>query len=308
VRSTYFLTSDIAARHVRLSEEMANAGEVGTHTENHRLLGGTPIEEQRRRLRSTQRALTGMFGLPVLGLRPPREQFDVNTMAAWAANGGRYLFGANDSRTAAPEILPVGTDSLVLIGRIASDDIAAVAAGHGDDVAIGNLFVNEYQRIRALGGMYVLSYHSQLLATPDLVPALARTARLIAADTAVWLTTVGEIAEWWRERAQLATSVRMRESGFDVVVRNRGERLVRGAVVRIELPTTTTRPIARASTALLPAPPGLLRLLLPPIPGEAVRSFAVDYVSDRAPAKRSAPSSRAPRRPQRRFWWFPWWR
>lgn len=308
VRSTYFLTSDIAARHARLSEEMANAGEVGTHTENHRSLGGTPMEEQRRRLRSTQRALTGMFGLPVLGLRPPREQFDVATMAAWAANGGRYLFGANDSRTAAPEMLSVGQDTLVLIGRIASDDIAAVTAGHDDRVAIARLFASEYQRLRALGGMYVLSYHSQLLARPDLVPALARTARLIAADTAVWLTTVGEVAEWWRERAQLETSVRTRESGFDVVVKNRGERVVRGAVVRVELPSTNTRAISRASTALLPAPPGLVRLLLPPVPGEVTRVFSVDYVGDREPVKRAAPSSRAPRRAKPRFWWFPWWR
>jgi peptidoglycan/xylan/chitin deacetylase (PgdA/CDA1 family) len=307
VRSTFFLTSDIAARHARLSEEMANAGEVGTHTENHRLLGGTPADEQRHRLRDTQRALTRMFGLPVLGLRPPREQFDVATMTAWAANGGRYVFGANDSRTAAPEILAVGEDTVVLIGRIASDDIAAVTAGHDARVA-AKLFANEYQRLRALGGMYVLSYHSQLLARPDLVPALARTARLIAADTAVWLTTVGDIAEWWRERAQLEATVRMRESGFDVVVRNRGERLVRGAVVRVELPTSNARAIEHASTALLPAPPGLVRLLLPPVPGEATRVFAVNYVSDREPVKRTAPSSRAPHRAKPRFWWFPWWR
>lgn len=308
VRSTYFLTSNIAARHVRLSQELANAGEVGSHTENHRLLGGSPAAEQRKRLRATQAELTSMFGLPVLGLRPPQEQFDFATMAAWAASGGRYLFGANDSRAAAPELFAVGEDTVVLIGRIASDDIAAVAAGHDNPAEVASLFANEYQRIRALGGLYVLSYHSQLLARPDLVPALARLARVIAADTAVWLTTTGEIAEWWRERAQLATSVRLRDGGFDLVVKNRGERLVRGAVVRVELPTPPARPIERASTALLSAPPGVVRLLLPPMPGEATRSFAVDYAGSREATTRRPAKPRPARRPQRRFWWFPWWR
>jgi peptidoglycan/xylan/chitin deacetylase (PgdA/CDA1 family) len=311
VRSTYFLTSNIAVRYERLSRDLANAGEIGTHTENHRLLGGTAAEEQRRRLKTTQRALTRMFGLPVDGLRPPQEQFDETTMAAWVATGGRYLLGANDSRTASPELLPIGTDTLVLIGRTASDDIAAAAAGHNEPTAVARYFLAEYERLRGLGGLYVLSYHSQLLARPDLVPALAHLARTIAADTAVWFTTTGEIAEWWRERAQLAATVRMREDGFDVVVRNRGERLVRGAVMRVELPAPAPRPIARASTALLPAPAGTVRLLIPPVPGKATRTYVVGYAGAQRAGEaslRTLTKPRPARRVRPRFWWFPWWR
>ena len=307
VRSTFFVTSDVARRFDGLSHDLANeGGEVGSHTENHRLLGGLPASNQRDRLETTQHDLTALLGLPVDGLRPPQEQFDVATMKAWLAVGGRYLFGANDSRSASPELLPVGRDTLVLIGRVGSDDFGAAAAAHNDPAATARIFLDEYERLRALGGLYALSYHSQLLAAPDLVPALAQVARAIAADTAVWLATTGEIAEWWRDRAQLEARVTQRADGFDVTVRNRGERLVGSAVVRVDL--RAAAPLGTATTAVLPPRSATARLLLPPIPGKATRVVSVDYAGvKRAAASTLAahPRSATPRK-KKRFWWLPW--
>jgi peptidoglycan/xylan/chitin deacetylase (PgdA/CDA1 family) len=305
VRGTYFLTSDLAQRYSDLSHDLANAGEVGSHTENHRLLGGLPATVQADRLADTQHDLTKLLGLAVDGLRPPQEQFDLATMKAWIATGGRYLMGANDSRSASPELLSIGHDTLVLIGRVGSDDFGAAAATHNDPQAIAKLFLDEYQRFRALGGLYVLSYHSQLLAAPDLVPALAHVARALAADTAVWLATTGQIAEWWRDRAQLDARVTQRADGFDITLQNRGERLVGGAVVRVDL--LSTRPLGNATAVLLPASPGVARLLLPPIPGKTTRAFAVDYAGvKRAPPARASVRPRAAPRKKKRFWWLPW--
>jgi peptidoglycan/xylan/chitin deacetylase (PgdA/CDA1 family) len=305
IRSTFFLTSDLAERYGALSHDLANAGEVGSHTENHRLLGGLPPAEQQNRLETTQRNLTHLLGLPVDGLRPPQEQFDVPTMRSWLAAGGSYLFGANDSRSASPELLPIERDTLVLIGRVGSDDFAAAAAAHNDVAATVEVFLGEYARFRALGGLYALSYHSQLLANRDLVPALAKVARHIAADTAVWLATTGEIADWWRARAQIDARVTQRADGFDVTIRNRGERLVAGAVVRLDLPSG--RAIGSAATALLPAGSSSARLLLPPIPGKTTRVFSVDYAGvKRASPVHAALRPRAAPRKKKRFWFLPW--
>ena len=305
VRSTFFVTSDLALRNERLTRELANAGEIGTHTENHRLLGGLAAKVQRKRLETTQRDLTAMLGLTAEGLRPPEEQFDEATMEGWLANGGGYLFGANDSRSASPELIPVGGDTLVLLGRVGSDDFAA-SRGGTDPAAIARLFLSDYERLRAVGGLYILNYHSQVLGRPELVPALAHVARALAADTGVWLATTGEIAAWWRERDQLDVRARRREGGIDLIVHNRGERLVRGAVVRLELPES--HPIAGASAALLPSPAGIVRLLIPPVSGKMTRIYAVSFADAKpmatAPAVRRMPEPR--RRP--RFWWFPWWR
>jgi peptidoglycan/xylan/chitin deacetylase (PgdA/CDA1 family) len=302
IRSTFFLTSNMAQQHSGLSHDLANNGEVGSHTENHRLLGGLREADQRDRLRTTQRDLTDLLGLPVDGLRPPQEQFDLATMRAWLAAGGRYLFGANDSRSASPELLPIGKDTLVLIGRVGSDDFAAVAAAHGDVGGSANVLLAEYTRLRALGGLYALSYHSQLLASRQYVPALAHVARSIAGDSVVWLATAAEVAEWWRERAQLDARVVQRSDGFDVIVRNRGERLVGNAVVRVDLPAAKL--VNRPEVVLLPSQPGALRFLLPPLRGKTTRTFSFDYTGMKRAA--APPRLKSPPRKHKRFWWLPW--
>ena len=304
VPATFFVTSNLARDYARLTRDLANAGEIGSHTENHRLLGGLSAKEQRGRLATTQHDLAGMLGRPVDGLRPPQEQFDLATMSAWLATGGRYLFGANDSRSASPELLVIGRDTLVLIGRVGSDDFAAVSAARNDAAGTAKVLLAEYARLRALNGLYALSYHSQLLAAPTFVPALAKVARAIAADTGVWLATTGEVAEWWRDRAQIEARVRPREDGFDVTVRNRGERLVGGAVVRIDM--SSLRPLGNANVVLLPSPFGSARLLLPPMPGKTTRVFDVDYAGvKKRSAARALARQRPARRPHKRFWWLP---
>ena len=60
------------------------------------------------------------------------------------------------------------------MGRVGSDDFAAVARRvHAVPDTLAAIFLGEYDRVRALGGHYVLSYHSQVLARPELVPSLA---------------------------------------------------------------------------------------------------------------------------------------
>jgi peptidoglycan/xylan/chitin deacetylase (PgdA/CDA1 family) len=312
IRGTFFLTSDLALRNPRLAKLLSENGEVGTHSENHRLLGGTPADLQRKRLEETQHDLTELLGNPVRGLRPPQEQFDAATMAGWLTAGGTYLLGANDSRTVGPELLPVGRDTIVLLSRNGDDDFTAVAEGHGEPGATGAVFLREYRRIRALGGLYALSYHSQLLSKPELVPALARVAREIAADTLVWAATAGDVATWWRSRADLDVRLEWRNPGrLDVVVQNRGSELVLGAVALIRV--QSRYPASQTSTARLASDPGTVRVRLPPLPPKATRAVTVTFATPATarPARRNAAKSRGRTTAHRGArksppWWAPW--
>lgn len=261
VRSSFYLTLRLAQRYERLSRYLAESGEIGTHGDNHSLLGGLPSDEQRTRLAATQRELQALVGSQANGLRPPEEQFDTATMSAWLAAKGNYMFGANDSRSAAPELLRVGRDTLVLVGRVGSDDFAATARFNPTAAALAPVFLNEYERVRALGGHYVLSYHSQVLAKPELVPALATVARTLVGDTAVWVATVGDVVEWWRARAQLETRVRITGNRMRIVVHNTGNRPVENAVIRIALPDE--RPVVRSDGLLLPSNARTVRIAVP---------------------------------------------
>lgn len=310
VTGTYFLTSRIAKPYSRLSRELAANGEAGSHSENHWVLGGNPDDVQRRRLLETQHDLTGILGVPVRGFRPPEEQFDIATMRDWVAAGGSYIFAANDSRTTSPEILALGGDTLVLIGRVGSDDFAAVGQHRGDPRAAAGVFLSDFAQIRALGGAYVLSYHSQLLARPEWVSVLAEAARAIASDTTVWRTTTGRIAEWWRARAAVTTRVSAtRSDRVLVTLHNHGPTPIRNLVVHVR--GVTQRRPSGADAQLLPAPPTELRLLIPSLTSGATHTYTVVYPSAPAPTHKTVP-----RRPSRhvtheRWSWrrlFPWLR
>ncbi len=311
VPGTYFLTSKYASHYRRLTRQLAAAGEIGTHTENHRRLGGEPPDVQRARLVTTQRDLSRVLGSRVAGLRPPEEQFDSATMAAWLDAGGEYLFGVNDSRAAAPELLRIGNDTLVLFSRVGADDVALFASGAPPDtLSYATQFLNDLAQVRALGGLYLFSYHSQLLARPELVPVVARVARAAAADSSIWSSTAGDIATWWRARAQLRVATRVRgNNSVEVIVRNRDADTISGAVARILLPDA--RRVLGANTPLLSSDAGTVRLGLPPIAGSSTRSFIVRLEPIKSPASgdraRMAPRPRvAPPKPA---WWQFWkWR
>ncbi|MGQ0714432.1 MAG: polysaccharide deacetylase family protein [Gemmatimonadaceae bacterium] len=272
VRGTYFLTSELARRHEALTRAIAEQDEIGTHSENHRLLGGEPANVQRRRLALTQVHLRDLLGEPVSGLRPPEEQFDTATLAAWLEAGGTYVFGANNSRAAAPELLEVNGDTVVLLGRANVDDFdAASLASRGSLDEIVKEYLVEYQKVRALGGLYLLSYHSQLLARPELVPALARIARRIRADTAVWLTTANDVVEWWSKRAAVEVrATRPDARSIRVEVRNTGPDTVPGLVARVTLGDGER---AAGTVRELRTPAGTLRFVVPALPPGGQRSF-----------------------------------
>jgi peptidoglycan/xylan/chitin deacetylase (PgdA/CDA1 family) len=273
IRSTYFVTSQIALRNRSLTRRLASAGEIGTHSENHQLLGGVPFARQLERLQATQRDLNGLLDMPVRGLRPPEEQFDEATMAAWLDAGGTYMLGANDSRCAAPELLAVERhgkrDTLLLIPRVFADDIAASdVAGGRPPSALRAELRDGFVRARVVGGLYVLSYHSHLLARPEYVPTLASLAREIAADRSIWLTTASDVAEWWLGRANIEARVARRGNHLEVTVVNPAKRVVENAIVRVVLPRgfavrTSTAPLLASSE------PGVARVRLRDLPGQS---------------------------------------
>lgn len=232
---TYFLVSDLALRHTDLVKAMAAQGEIGTHTPKHRLLGGEAPDVQRAQLERTQQDLASLLGHPVAGLRPPEEQFDTTTLDTWESLGGRYVFGANNARTASPEILSVDGRQLVLLGRVINDDFLSVArAGHTDVNVLTSEYLRGFDKVRALGGLFILSYHSQLMSRPELVPALAAVARRLSADTALWTATAGEVADWWLRRSRVdATASYTDPEHLQVVVTNRGRQPLAHAVVRV---------------------------------------------------------------------------
>ena len=265
VPGTFFVVSDLARDHEKLTRAMANAGEVGTHTENHARLGGD-VQLQRQRLRVTQKDLTEMLGRPVRGMRPPEEQFDERSLQAWKEVGGRYVFGANDGRSASPELVQIGNEPFVLIGRVVDDDYLTVRrANIFEPQRLAEDQLRAFAKVKELGGLFVMSYHSNMLARPKTIGALGIVARALKADTTVWLTTAGAVAEWWMVRHNLSTSVIREQDGIlAVTVKNAAPVASLAATVTVTLPDGR-RAVSASDSELLPAHEATARVRVPPL-------------------------------------------
>ena len=276
VRGTFFLVSDLAQQNAQIAKAMASYGEVGTHSENHGLLGGAPDSVQRQRLALTQRDLQKLVGRRVAGLRPPEEQFDAGTLDAWAAAGGTYVFASNNSRSASPEIVSAGEGRLVLLGRNSNDDFISVRKLGGRDPAVlSREYLTAYQKSKQLGGLYLLSYHSQMLSTAELVPTIATVARALAKDRDAWVTTAGEVARWWSARHELDVAVRPGRRGtVEVTVTNAGRLTATNPVISISLPPGMGAASPSVGTAL-DAPAGMARVQLESLAPGRVLSFVL---------------------------------
>ena len=270
VPGTYFVVSRLADHQADLARALAEQGEVGTHTPRHHLLGGRPAAEQQAALDETQHELTAVIGRPVAGLRPPEEQFDQTTLASWKHAGGRYMFATLNGRAASPEIFPTQDGPLVALGRVTNDDFIEVRRrGLVKVDSLANDFLTGFDKVRALGGLFILSYHSQMLSRPELVPALARVARTVAGDTTVWLATAGQVADWWLARSLVIARARfVGRDQLALEVRNTGPTAVQGAVVRV----ATGEPPRSADNGarLLPNEVDAIRVLVPAIPAGGV--------------------------------------
>ena len=195
------------------------------------------------------------------------------TMRACLERAARISWARNDSRCVAPELLSVGRDTLVLLPRTERRfrDARADRASGSCRTALSGI---GFAWIRSLGGLYALSYHSQLLSRPEHLPALGAIARTIASDATIWVATAGDISRWWLARSQLQASAVLADGNrLEITVRNRGTNGVRGSVIRVFQPSELQA--VRSSGQLLRSEPGVTRVLIPFIAARQTKVISV---------------------------------
>jgi hypothetical protein len=130
----------------------------------------------------------------------------------------------------------------VLLPRAFADDFAAAGPEYRRaPQLVAGIMRSDMRRAKDVNGLYVLSYHSQLLARPEYVGVVAQLARDLASDSSVWVATANEVADWWRRRSLLETQVVATGTGYiDVRIRNRGDRAVDSALVSVTIPAGRT--------------------------------------------------------------------
>lgn len=273
---TFFVVSQLAAEYPELADVLSSAGEVGTHSVDHRQVAGKLWSGQLAGLRQARIDVEGWTGVAPVGFRPPREVFDEYTLEAWRRSGGLYLAGSNYARTAAPEIFDTPAGPVVVLPRVVDDDYAVmVTRGETSLDSLRATFLSSLEKLRWLGGLDLLTVHTQLIDSDSRVDAVESAVRAAQAAGDVWIARASDIADWWLQRSNLELQVRERVDRSAVLsISNNGASAVSSAWLHVYLPEdreTYAAPEIGAAIIDSEYGPWGLRVRLPTLaPGESI--------------------------------------
>jgi peptidoglycan/xylan/chitin deacetylase (PgdA/CDA1 family) len=235
---TYFVVTRLAREHPELAALLAASGELGSHSVDHRQSAGRPWDAQFAGIIQARDEITSWAGMAPQGFRPPREVYDSLTLEAWRRSGGLYLAASNGARTAVPQIFALPSGPVVVLPRVVDDDYAVmVSRGQFAPDSLAAAFRAGLEKMRWLGGLDLVTVHSQLIDSERRVDAVESALRAAQDAGDVWVARASEVAEWWLLRASLQMDLREREDGsFVIWVRNAGPVAVRSAWLHVFLP------------------------------------------------------------------------
>jgi peptidoglycan/xylan/chitin deacetylase (PgdA/CDA1 family) len=271
---TAFAVSSLATGHADTVQALAAAGEVGSHTDDHRPLAGRPFAEQVEQLTRSRDVLSALADAPVVGFRPPEEETDAETAQALVQAGYRYLAGPRDKNRAEPFVEDVDGTPLVVLPRIPRDDFEFVVRNPLDPAGTWTAIQRDFQQVRRLGGLYLFDFHTQYAEEPGSADAVRHLLGLRALPD-VWAATGRDVARWWALRAGAKVRV-ARPQPTRLVVTVTATQAVEGLTVLVHLPVD--RPVAHllaspggAAPLLATTAPGTIRLVFEALAADAER-------------------------------------
>jgi len=199
---SFYVVSRLVSDDGNLARRLAAAGEVGTQTIDHTPLAGLTAQDQRVRLRRAWTDVEEWTGVGPTGLRPPEETFDFNTLMAWRRAGGTYLLAGNEARSASPEIHRVEDGTLVLLPRILKDDYNIIVQDRVlRATSLAQAFLGGTKKMRAIGGLAVVTGHTQIMREGPRIDALGSVADSALAQGDWWIARGSDVADWWTARS-----------------------------------------------------------------------------------------------------------
>jgi peptidoglycan/xylan/chitin deacetylase (PgdA/CDA1 family) len=301
VAGSFYVVSEIVQRDSALAAALSAAGEVGSQTADHAPVAGLTPQDQRFRLRRAVTDIEAWTGAAPVGLHPPEEIFDANTLSAWQVAGGTYIVATNEARSASPEVHRTEDGTVVLLPRILKDDYNHIVQDRvirASSLARG--LMDDVRKLHAIGGLGIVVSHTQIMRSGPRLAVLGAVADSVLAQGDWWIARGEEVAEWWMARAESRISFVERDGSppagtqledapiADVVVAAPADRGIEGLWLDLVLP--------KGPASLLPLVDGRsvdfsetgwgMRVPVPPLPpGGTARVSLVSNPNEPTPTR-----------------------
>jgi hypothetical protein len=256
VPATFFIDPAFAADR-DFVRELQGAGEIAIRWPPANVAGFARHGFERLRLDWSRLILSIRTHEWARGVRPSGDTLDQGGIEFLAEAGVRYFLAAGGVDSVLPSArrvrrAPSGwteDGSIVAIARSSDDDLHLSPLGlEGLETDwIVKRLMDDSESVGRLGGLYVLSLHTQGLGGPDYLPAL----RAVLAGTSAsnrWVARGADIAGWWASRSRLELSLASTDP----------------SLLRVEIVSHATRPVENASLSVYPAATGTPRVRLLP--------------------------------------------
>lgn len=199
LRATFFVPGVIAEREgAVISGVVARGHEVALHGYTHRAPAKLTPEEEEEEVDRASAACRKVYP-GVVGYRSPSWDISDHTLGILASHGVRYTSQFMD------RLIPYmhsGLDIVELPVHWLLDDWPHFAwpsppngGGMQPPSAVYEMWVEEFDGIHELGGLYVLTMHPQVIGRPSRLRMLARLLEKITSTDGVWITTCREVSD-----------------------------------------------------------------------------------------------------------------
>ena len=231
---TFFIPAVVLERHPALITSIANKGaEIGVHGYVH---NDYRTLNKAQQFRQTQKAISifQRVKLPYYGFRNPYLGWTPESLEVFADLGFRYesniailhdvvdlnafsplLRSGYDKSLSLFQAIPCSTyalrpsfdgELLRIPTSIPDDEMLFDRLRITDPEEVGQIWSRVMKRVYDLGGLYTLNLHPErgMLCKHALETLLAFTR---TCELPVWVTRIGEIAQWWKERSQFRVTI-----------------------------------------------------------------------------------------------------
>jgi hypothetical protein len=249
VPATYLLTSSNARTAPAALRRLKEVGEIASGGDTSDAFAEQDAGSQTARLVKARAELERLGSSPIVGFDPPQQVWDTSTVDALRNAGYSYYLDRADFGRAVPQLiitkqetkwfLPPRDVEVARISTTGASDIEEIARYHGPGqlgVDLADGFIRDFRLAEFVGGLYTLSFRSDLLGAAANTHILKAVVQRMKVDRA-WITSGDRLTEWWSQREKVRVESRtISPTRIRIAVTNRSDRPMENASVYVYLP------------------------------------------------------------------------